>query len=66
MTARPGSIDGAPSRAGRVLLLVPPALVLVVAALTPTPSLYPDQGDVGLYLKDAHDVVSGLVPYRDL
>ena len=40
--------------------------MLAVAALTPTDHLYPDQGDVGLYLEKAHAVVSGLVPYRDV
>jgi Glycosyltransferase family 87 len=49
----------------RLLLLVPPALILVVAALTPTSSIYPDQGDLGLYLEKAHAFASGQVPYRD-
>jgi hypothetical protein len=59
-------IDDRGSRLGRVLLLVAPALVLLVAALTPTPALIPDQRDVHLYLSDARAVVSGLVPYRDI
>ena len=66
MTAEPASIDGGDSRATRLLLLVPPALVLLVAALTPTSALYPDQGDVGLYLEKARAVVSGQLPYRDV
>lgn len=65
MTAEPASIDGG-GRTGRLLLLVPPALVLVVAALTPTTSLDPDQGDVGLYLEKARAVASGEIPYRDV
>lgn len=48
-----------------MLLLVGPALVLLVGVLTPTSSLYPDQGDVGLYLEKAHAFVTGLLPYRD-
>ncbi|HJP87598.1 MAG TPA: hypothetical protein VJ850_01010 [Candidatus Limnocylindrales bacterium] len=54
------------SRLGRLGLLVGPALVLLVAALTPTAALYPDQGDVGLYLEKAHAFVTGLLPYRDV
>ena len=65
MTAEPASIFGG-SRITRLFLLIPPALVLLVAALTPTSALYPDQGDVGLYLMKARDVASGLLPYRDL
>lgn len=65
MTAEPASIDGG-GRAGRLLLLVPPVLVLAVAALTPTAALYPDQSDVGLYLEKARAVASGLLPYRDV
>ena len=54
------------SRLARLLLLIGPALVLLVAALTPTQALYPDQGDVGLYLEKAHGFVSGQLPYRDM
>lgn len=66
MTAGCASIDGGDSRVARLLLLVPPALVLIVAALTPTSALYPDQGDVGLYLEKARAVASGSLPYRDV
>ena len=66
MTPEAPSIDGGGSRAARLLLLVPPALVLLVAALTPTAALYPDQGDVGLYLEKARAVAAGHLPYRDL
>jgi uncharacterized membrane protein len=40
--------------------------VLLVAALTPTAALYPDQGDVGLYLEKARAVTAGHLPYRDV
>lgn len=66
MTADSASIDGGGSRAARLLVLVPPALVLLVAALTPTSALYPDQGDVSLYLEKARAVASGFLPYRDV
>jgi hypothetical protein len=54
------------NRLGRLGLLIGPALVLLVAALTPASAMYPDQGDVGLYLQKAHAVVTGLLPYRDV
>lgn len=64
MTPEPASND-AGDRLWRLLLLIPPALVLAVAAMTPTSALYPDQGDVGLYLEKARAFSAGLVPYRD-
>jgi hypothetical protein len=66
VTAAPPLLDGGDNRAARLLILVPPALVLLVAAITPTSALYPDQGDVGLYLEKARAVASGLLPYRDV
>ncbi len=47
------------------LLAIPPLLVLAVGALTPTDLLFPDQGDLNLYLRNARDFASGAVPYRD-
>ena len=47
------------------LLAIPPLLVLAVGALTPTELLFPDQGDLNLYLEKARAFVSGAVPYRD-
>jgi hypothetical protein len=59
----------APASSARLPLLTvlfPYLLVLAVAVLTPTSSMFPDQGDVNLYLTKAHDFASGLVPYRDV
>ena len=54
------------SRATTAALFVLPALlVLVVAALTPTDQLFPNQGDLNLYLEKARAFMSGQVPYRD-
>jgi hypothetical protein len=64
VTAEPQSIDGG-SRLDRLLLLVPPAIILLVAAITPTAALHPDQNDVGLYLDKARAVSLGMIPYRD-
>lgn len=64
MTAEPASIDGG-GRLARLLVLLPPAVVLLVGAITPTAALHPDQNDVGLYLDKARQLVAGLVPYRD-
>jgi len=47
-------------------LLVPAAIVLAVPALTPTKALFPNQGDVGLYLEDARAIVGGQTPYTDV
>lgn len=66
MTAEIASIDADGSRWPRLLVLIPPAIVLLVGVLTPTTALYPDQGDVGLYLEKAGAVASGLLPYRDV
>ncbi|HEY4226955.1 MAG TPA: hypothetical protein VGM49_01360 [Candidatus Limnocylindrales bacterium] len=46
-------------------LVVPSLVILVAAALTPASELHSNQGDVGLYLEKARQLVSGLVPYRD-
>lgn len=64
MTQEAASDDGG-SRLWRLAILVPPAIVLLVAALTPTAALHPDQNDVGLYLDKAARLAAGLVPYRD-
>lgn len=48
------------------LLALPPLLVLAVGALTPTDLLFPDQGDLNLYLDKARAFASGSVPYRDV
>ncbi|HTK46003.1 MAG TPA: hypothetical protein VL749_11705 [Patescibacteria group bacterium] len=60
-----------PSIAGRLrspglFLLLPAAVILVAAALTPTREFSRNQGDVGLYLQDARAIVTGEVPYRDV
>ena len=65
MTAEPHSDAGGGFRLDRLLLLVPPAIILLVAALTPTASLHPDQNDVALYLDKARSITQGMVPYRD-
>ena len=64
MTADPASIDGG-GRLARLLVLLPPAVVLLVGVITPTAALHPDQNDIGLYLDKARQLVAGLVPYRD-
>jgi hypothetical protein len=51
--------------ATRLLVIIPPAILLLVALATPTAALFPDQSDVDLYRSDAQQVGSGLVPYRD-
>ncbi len=48
------------------LLAIPYAIILVVALLTPTTALFPDQGDVNLYLEKASALASGGIPYRDI
>jgi len=62
----PGAAESTAGARSQALLLLLPALVpLVVAALTPTASLFPDQGDLNLYLEKAGAFASGGVPYRD-
>jgi hypothetical protein len=46
-------------------LLLPSAVILVAAFLTPSSELHSNQGDVGLYLEKARDLAAGQVPYRD-
>ena len=46
-------------------LLLPPAVILIAAALTPSSELHSNQGDVGLYLEKARDLAAGQIPYRD-
>jgi hypothetical protein len=53
-------------RSPLLFLLIPSAVILAVPALTPTDQLFPNQGDVGLYLDDARAVVGGRVPYSDV
>jgi hypothetical protein len=48
------------------LLALPALLVMAVAALTPTSALFPDQGDLNLYLEKATAFASGMLPYRDV
>ncbi len=63
--ATPGD-DRRPGPVAGVLLLVPPALVLLaVGLLTPTAGLFPHQGDVSLYLERGGAFAGGAVPYRD-
>ena len=47
------------------LRFLPALIVLAIGVLTPASSLYPDQGDVGLYLEKARSLAGGGVPYRD-
>jgi hypothetical protein len=47
------------------LLALPALLVLGAVALTPTSELFPNQGDLNLYLEKATALGSGQVPYRD-
>jgi Glycosyltransferase family 87 len=47
------------------LLIAPALLVLAVATLYPSDQLFPNQGDLNLYLGKAEAFASGQVPYRD-
>jgi len=47
-------------------LVIPAAVILVAAALTPAIELTRNQGDVGLYLGNARAILDGGVPYRDV
>ena len=61
---RPGVASA--SRAPLPLLILLFAIPIVVAALTPLSDFQGGpQGDVGLYLRRATEVLSGLAPYRD-
>ncbi len=61
---RPGAASA--SRAPLPLLILLFAVPIVVAALTPLSDFQGGpQGDVGLYLRRATEVLSGLAPYRD-
>jgi hypothetical protein len=53
------------ARSALWLLAIPYAIILLVALLTPTTALFPDQGDVNLYLEKASALASGQIPYRD-
>ena len=48
-----------------MVLGFPVMLLLVVGLLTPVPALFPNQGDVQLYMRTGEAVVGGLLPYRD-
>lgn len=61
----PALMPGDGGLGSRLLILTPAWLILVVAALTPTAALLPDQGDVVLYFQKAHALAIGQVPYRD-
>ena len=52
-------------RAPRWHLVLPVAVVVLAAVLTPASEFRSNQGDVGLYLEKARALLSGLVPYRD-
>jgi hypothetical protein len=47
------------------LLALPAILVIAVVALTRTSELFPNQGDLNLYLEKATAVAAGQFPYRD-
>ena len=47
------------------LVAMPPLMVIAVAAVYPTDLLFPDQGDLNLYLEKARLFAAGAVPYRD-
>jgi hypothetical protein len=53
-------------RSPYLFLLVPFAIILAVPALTPTNQLFPNQGDVGLYLENARAIVGGGTPYSEV
>lgn len=53
------------ARSARWLLAIPYGIILLVGLLTPTAALFPDQGDVNLYLEKASALASGQIPYRD-
>ena len=61
---RPGAASA--SRAPLPLLILLYAIPILVAAVTPLSDFQGGpQGDVGLYLRRATEVLSGLAPYRD-
>ena len=47
------------------LVALPPLMVLATAAVYPTDLIFPNQGDLNLYLVNARAFASGQVPYRD-
>jgi hypothetical protein len=47
-------------------LIVPGAVILLAATLTPASEFSRNQGDVALYLGNARAIFAGVVPYRDL
>ena len=64
--ASPGPISAEPGRVVSPVWLIAPALiVLAIGIVTPTKALFPDQGDVNLYLTKASAFASGGVPYRN-
>ena len=66
MTPPPGPGAAAPTRAPLPLLLLLYAIPFAAAAVTPMSDLQGGpQGDVGLYLEKATQVLRGLAPYRD-
>ena len=66
MTPPPGPGAASASRAPLPLLILLYAIPIVVAAVTPLSDFQGGpQGDVGLYLHRASEVLSGLAPYRD-
>ena len=65
MTAPRGSGLAAAARSLPWRLLLPSAVILLAAGLTPTSELHGNQGDIGLYLEKARSLAAGLIPYRD-
>jgi hypothetical protein len=66
MTPPPRSGAAAASRAPLPILVLLYAIPFAVAAVTPLSDFQGGpQGDVGLYLRRASEVVTGLVPYRE-
>jgi hypothetical protein len=62
---RPPGLGGV-VRSPILALLLPAAIVVAVPALTPTNQLFPNQGDVGLYLDNARAIVDGRTPYSQV
>jgi hypothetical protein len=57
--------DADEPRPPRWHLLFPVGVIVLAAVLTPASEFRANQGDVGLYLEKARELLSGLVPYRD-
>ena len=66
MTATPRPSLASSARAPLLLLLLPAAVIALIPAFTPTPSMFPSQGDVELYMRYAAAIVGGSTPYSDV